>query len=140
LLLQTISAFRKRFSHVAIGQGYGMTESSTIISTMDASHDFPGASAGYLLPNVECVVPPLRSWSRCRWLRTDSLLAYRAKIVSPEGKALPPKQVGELLARMPSIALGCASFSPSLPPSTHSVADAVLPRRPQQRQGDQGDV
>ncbi|GAA5901354.1 hypothetical protein JCM8208_001774 [Rhodotorula glutinis] len=79
---ETISAFRKRFSHVAIGQGYGMTESSTIISTMDASHDFPGASAGYLLPNVE------------------------AKIVSPEGKALPPKQVGELLARMPSIALG----------------------------------
>ncbi|GAA5938336.1 hypothetical protein JCM3775_000867 [Rhodotorula graminis] len=79
---ETISAFRTRFPHIAIGQGYGMTESSTIISTMDASHDFPGASAGYLLPNVE------------------------AKIVSPEGKALPPKQVGELLARMPSIALG----------------------------------
>lgn len=55
MILQTISAFRTRFPHIAIGQGYGMTESSTIISTMDASHDFPGASAGYLLPNVECV-------------------------------------------------------------------------------------
>ncbi|TNY22491.1 amp dependent CoA ligase [Rhodotorula diobovata] len=79
---ETIALFRKRFPHISVGQGYGMTESSTIISTMDASPDFPGSSAGLLLPNVE------------------------AKIVSPEGKALPPNEVGELWSRGPSNALG----------------------------------
>ncbi|BGP38030.1 hypothetical protein JCM10449v2_001957 [Rhodotorula kratochvilovae] len=78
----TVSAFRRLFPHISIGQGYGMTESSTIISTMDGSFDFPGASAGLLVPNIE------------------------AKIVSPEGKALPPGEVGELWSRGPSNALG----------------------------------
>lgn len=62
------------------------TETSTIISLLDASMPggFPGESAGMLVPNIE------------------------AKIVSPEGKALPPGEIGELWSRGPSNMLGCA--------------------------------
>lgn len=45
---------------------------------------FPGESAGVLVPNIE------------------------AKIVSPEGKALPPGEIGELWSRGPANTLGCA--------------------------------
>ncbi|BGP28225.1 hypothetical protein JCM10295v2_007212 [Rhodotorula toruloides] len=60
------------------------TESSVIISLFVASmpDGFPGESAGMLIPNIE------------------------AKIVSPEGKALPPGEAGELWSRSPSNALG----------------------------------
>ncbi|GJN88500.1 hypothetical protein Rhopal_001466-T1 [Rhodotorula paludigena] len=77
----TVTAFRKRFPSISIGQGYGMTESATIISLLDPSVVFPGASAGLLVPNIE------------------------AKIVS-EGKHMPPGKIGELWSRGPSNALG----------------------------------
>ncbi|GAA5996314.1 acyl--CoA ligase [Rhodotorula paludigena] len=77
----TVTAFRKRFPSISIGQGYGMTESATIISLLDPSVVFPGASAGLLVPNIE------------------------AKIVS-EGENMPPGKIGELWSRGPSNALG----------------------------------
>lgn len=80
---EVVKAFKQRFPKAKVGQGYGMTESSTIISMHDGSDNFPGSSAGKLIPNIE------------------------AKIVSPEGKALPPGEVGELWSRGPSNALGC---------------------------------
>ncbi|GAA5977934.1 hypothetical protein JCM10908_004167 [Rhodotorula pacifica] len=80
---EVVTAFKGRFPDAIVGQGYGMTESSTVISLFDATRkDFPGSSAGVLLQNIE------------------------AKIVSPEGKALPPGEVGELWSRGPSNALG----------------------------------
>ncbi|KWU46486.1 phenylacetyl-CoA ligase [Rhodotorula sp. JG-1b] len=80
---EVVKAFQARFPQAIVGQGYGMTESSTVISMYDATRkDFPGSSAGCLVPNIE------------------------AKIVSPEGKALPPGEVGELWSRGPSNALG----------------------------------
>ncbi|GAA5835124.1 hypothetical protein JCM3766R1_006874 [Sporobolomyces carnicolor] len=80
---ETLDAFRKKFPRSVCGQGYGMSESATLISLLDASKpDFPAASAGVLVPNIE------------------------AKIVSPEGKLLGPNQVGELWSRGPSNALG----------------------------------
>ncbi|BGO96306.1 hypothetical protein NBRC10512_000360 [Rhodotorula toruloides] len=81
---EMVAAFRAKYPHVGVGQGYGMTETSTIISLLDASMPggFPGESAGMLVPNIE------------------------AKIVSPEGKALPPGEIGELWSRGPSNMLG----------------------------------
>lgn len=81
---ETLQAFLKKFPHSVCGQGYGMTETSTIVSLLDASWKggFPAASAGVLVPNIE------------------------AKIVSPEGKCLGPNEVGELWSRGPSNALG----------------------------------
>ncbi|CEQ39892.1 SPOSA6832_01457, partial [Sporobolomyces salmonicolor] len=80
---ETLSAFQQKFDGF-IGQGYGMTETSTIVSLFDCSWKggFPGASAGLLAPNIE------------------------AKIVSPEGKPLPPGEIGELWSRGPANALG----------------------------------
>ncbi|GAA5957915.1 hypothetical protein JCM21900_005555 [Sporobolomyces salmonicolor] len=80
---ETLNAFQQKFDGF-IGQGYGMTETSTIVSLFDCSWKggFPGASAGLLVPNIE------------------------AKIVSPEGKPLPPGEIGELWSRGPANALG----------------------------------
>jgi 4-coumarate--CoA ligase len=70
-----------------------MTETCTIISLFDPTQSTPGASAGRLVPSVE------------------------GKIVSPEGKLLPPGEIGELWTRSPSNALGCTTypFQSSLP-------------------------
>jgi 4-coumarate--CoA ligase len=67
----------------------GMTESATIIAIFDASvpSAIDGASAGVLAPNVE------------------------AKIIAPDGRALGPGEVGELISRSPSNAIGCESLS-----------------------------
>ncbi|GEM12672.1 5-coumarate-CoA ligase [Rhodotorula toruloides] len=84
LTKEIFTAFRSKFPGIIADQGYGMTESSVIISLFVASmpDGFPGESAGMLIPNIE------------------------AKIVSPEGKALPPGEAGELWSRSPSNALG----------------------------------
>ncbi|GAA5931267.1 uncharacterized protein JCM15063_001422 [Sporobolomyces koalae] len=81
---ETLHAFLEKFPHAVCGQGYGMTETSTVVSVFDASWKggFPAASAGMLAPNIE------------------------AKIVSPEGKLLGPNEIGELWSRSPSNALG----------------------------------
>ncbi|GAA5888142.1 hypothetical protein JCM6882_000294 [Rhodosporidiobolus microsporus] len=81
---ETFASFQAKFPGVKTGGGFGMTETATLIALMDPSFPggFPGASAGVLLPIVQ------------------------AKIVSPDGKALPPGEVGELLIRSPANALG----------------------------------
>ncbi|GAA5900297.1 acyl--CoA ligase [Sporobolomyces salmoneus] len=80
---ETVDAFRKKFPHSMCGQGYGTTESSTIITLLDAGQsNFPASSSGVLVPNIE------------------------ARIVSPEGKFLGPNEIGELWSRGPSNALG----------------------------------
>ncbi|ORY58666.1 hypothetical protein BCR35DRAFT_355360 [Leucosporidium creatinivorum] len=78
---ETSLALQKKFPTWTFGQGYGMTETCTIISLF-AGKNTPGASAGRLVPSVE------------------------GKIVSPEGKLLPPGEIGELWSRSPSNALG----------------------------------
>ncbi|GAA5875452.1 hypothetical protein JCM16303_000629 [Sporobolomyces ruberrimus] len=81
---ETVDAFVKKFPHSVCGQGYGMTETCTIVSLLDASRKggFPAASAGVLVPNIQ------------------------AKIVSAEGKLLGPNEIGELWSKSPSNALG----------------------------------
>ncbi|GAA5947283.1 hypothetical protein JCM3765_001605 [Sporobolomyces pararoseus] len=81
---ETVNAFTSKFPHSICGQGYGMSESATIISLLDAGRkpSFPASSAGVLVPNIE------------------------ARIVSPEGKFLGPNEIGELWSRGPSNALG----------------------------------
>lgn len=63
-----------------------------VVSIFDATdpNSIDGSSAGVLAPNIE------------------------AKIVNPEGKLMPPGEIGELLSRSPSNALGCAYSFQSL--------------------------
>ncbi|KAK4053025.1 hypothetical protein OIV83_001759 [Microbotryomycetes sp. JL201] len=83
LTAETATAIERKFPSWTFGQGYGQTETCTIVTLFDASvpGGFPGGSAGKLVPSIE------------------------AKIVSPEGKPLPPGSVGELWSRSPSNAL-----------------------------------
>ncbi|KAM0792414.1 hypothetical protein ACM66B_005092 [Microbotryomycetes sp. NB124-2] len=83
LTAETASAISRKFPKWTFGQGYGQTETCTIVTLFDATAPggFPGGSAGMLVPSIE------------------------AKIVSPEGKALPPGEVGELWSRSPSNAI-----------------------------------
>ncbi|KAI5477830.1 phospholipase A-2-activating protein [Pseudohyphozyma bogoriensis] len=75
-------AIKKRIPHMSFGQGYGSTESCTLVTLFNPSAKIPGSSAGLLVPNIE------------------------AKVVSPDGKLLPPGEIGELLSRSPSNAIG----------------------------------
>ncbi|KAM0755140.1 phenylacetyl-CoA ligase [Meredithblackwellia eburnea MCA 4105] len=81
---ETTDALKKKFPKLTFGQGYGMTETCTIITLYDAidPDKVPAASVGRLVPNID------------------------AKVVSPDGKFLPPGEIGELLSRSPSNALG----------------------------------
>ncbi|GAA6026983.1 hypothetical protein JCM8097_006015 [Rhodosporidiobolus ruineniae] len=81
---ETLTAFHDKFPKVTTGQGYGMTETCTLISLFEPNYPggFPGGSAGSLVPNLT------------------------VKVVSPEGKLLPPNEIGELWSRSPSNALG----------------------------------
>ncbi|KAK4058762.1 hypothetical protein OIO90_000207 [Microbotryomycetes sp. JL221] len=83
LTAETAAAIERKFPKWVFGQGYGQTETCTIVTLFDATapNGFPGASAGALVPSIE------------------------AKIVSSEGKMLPPGEVGELWSRSPSNAL-----------------------------------
>ncbi|KAL8277996.1 hypothetical protein RQP46_009628 [Phenoliferia psychrophenolica] len=81
---ETSTALRLKFPKLTFGQGYGMTETCTIVTLFDPSNmdNIPAASAGVLVQNIDI------------------------KIVNPEGKFLPPGGVGEVLTRSPSNALG----------------------------------
>ncbi|GAA6016496.1 hypothetical protein JCM10207_002817 [Rhodosporidiobolus poonsookiae] len=95
----TITAFRAKFPQIPVGQGYGMTETCTIVSLLDISYKggFPGSSAGALVCNIDMALEVS--------LTIPEPPPYRAKIVSPDGKLLPPGEVGELWSRSPSNAL-----------------------------------
>ncbi|SCV69418.1 BQ2448_2438 [Microbotryum intermedium] len=82
LTAEIFDTFTRKFPNITAGQGYGATESCTIITKFDPAGTTPGASAGLVFPNIEI------------------------KIVSPEGKNLPPGGVGELWSRSPSNAMG----------------------------------
>ncbi|CAG9939606.1 unnamed protein product [Clonostachys rosea f. rosea IK726] len=70
------------FPQWKIGQGYGMTETATVVSST-SDHDIWFGSAGSLLP------------------------AMKAKIVDPEGKEITAYDTpGELLVQGPSVVLG----------------------------------
>lgn len=50
-------ALKAKLPNLMLGQGYGMTESATIITLFDpSSDDIPKASAGTLAPNIEYVL------------------------------------------------------------------------------------
>ncbi|SGZ24629.1 BQ5605_C023g09735 [Microbotryum silenes-dioicae] len=82
LTIEIFQLFSRKFPKVRAGQGYGATESCTIITKFDVAGGSPGHSAGLVFPSIE------------------------VKIVSPEGKNLPPGGVGELWSRSPSNAIG----------------------------------
>ncbi|KDE02795.1 hypothetical protein MVLG_06687 [Microbotryum lychnidis-dioicae p1A1 Lamole] len=82
LTIEIFQLFSRKFPKVRAGQGYGATESCTIITKLDVAGGSPGHSAGLVFPSIA------------------------VKIVSPEGKNLPPGGVGELWSRSPSNAIG----------------------------------
>lgn len=87
-----------------------MTETCTVISVFEGGNRkaIRGDSAGVFVPNI------------------------RAKIMSPDGKALGPGEVGELWSWSPSNALGCGCSLDALVLSSCTVikTSATRKRRP----------
>jgi len=82
---EVLNAMKKRLPKAAIGQGYGMTETSTVVTSAPNSLEnpnFPAGSIGVLLANCQM------------------------RIIDPEGKAQGVGKVGELLIKSPSVTLG----------------------------------
>ncbi|KAH7127339.1 acyl-CoA synthetase [Dactylonectria macrodidyma] len=76
------TTLRKLFPRGILRQGYGLTESSAVVSSLPRFDPFPGSS-GLLLPDVEC------------------------KIVDENGEEHTERgQAGEVWIRSPSVALG----------------------------------
>ncbi|KAL2653013.1 hypothetical protein R1flu_021141 [Riccia fluitans] len=92
--------FRARFSGIRFSQGYGMTETASVICASKHTSSVPAApygSVGYLIPNIE------------------------AKIIEVgTGKPLPPHEEGELCIRGPQIMKGYAND----PEATAATIDA----------------
>ncbi|KAJ5145776.1 uncharacterized protein N7515_000340 [Penicillium bovifimosum] len=80
--METAADFLKYYPNVLIRQGYGLTETSTVVSSTHPYDIFLGSS-GALLPGFE------------------------ARIVTPEGKEVTTYDTpGELVVRSPSVVLG----------------------------------
>ncbi|KAF7587953.1 hypothetical protein BBP40_006492 [Aspergillus hancockii] len=80
--VETAEDFQKMYPGVAIRQGYGLTETATVIASTHPS-DIVLGSSGVLIPGVE------------------------ARIVSPDGKEITSyDSPGELVVRSPSVVLG----------------------------------
>lgn len=79
---ETAEEIQKLFPNWKVRQGYGLTETCTVVCST-SPHDIWFGSSGSLLPGVEC------------------------KIVTPEGKEITEyNQPGELLVKSPSVVLG----------------------------------
>ncbi|KAI1263810.1 acetyl-CoA synthetase-like protein [Xylariaceae sp. FL1019] len=86
---ETTADFRKAFPHITLGQGYGMTETSTVVISTGENDVFPGM-AGSLVPGV------------------------RAKILDDEGREISDyERRGELLIQSPSVTLGYLHNEPA---------------------------
>ncbi|RHZ52617.1 acyl--CoA ligase [Aspergillus thermomutatus] len=80
--METAADFQKVYPKVIIRQGYGLTETSTVVCSTHPADVFLGSS-GTLLPGVE------------------------ARIMTPEGKEVTSYDTpGELVVRSPSVVLG----------------------------------
>lgn len=81
LPLDVMKEFERRIPSVSIREGYGLTESSAVISTMPPDEIRPG-SVGKPLPG------------------------YEVKIVDDDGNEVPAGELGEVIAKARSIMLG----------------------------------
>lgn len=81
LPLEVMKEFERRVPGVTIREGYGLTESSAVISTMPPDAIRPG-SVGVPLPG------------------------YELRIVDDDGNEVPPGEIGEITAKARSIMLG----------------------------------
>ncbi|RMJ27974.1 Phenylacetyl-CoA ligase [Aspergillus sp. HF37] len=80
--METAADFQKAYPNVIIRQGYGLTETSTVVSSTHPTDIFLGSS-GSLIPGIE------------------------ARIVTPDGKQITTYNTpGELVVRSPSVVLG----------------------------------
>ncbi|BBN00263.1 4-coumarate--CoA ligase [Marchantia polymorpha subsp. ruderalis] len=95
-----IEDFRSRFADIKFSQGYGMTETVSVICASNHTPNVPVApygSVGYLIPNIE------------------------AKIIEVgTGKSLPPRGEGELCIRGPQVMKGYVND----PEATSATIDA----------------
>ncbi|KAK4042127.1 hypothetical protein C8A01DRAFT_44783 [Parachaetomium inaequale] len=79
---ETAQELLRHYPHWAIGQGYGMTESATVVCST-SEHDICPGTSGSLIPGA------------------------RAKVVDPDGKEITEYGMpGELLVQSPSVTLG----------------------------------
>ncbi|KAJ5689000.1 Acyl-CoA ligase inpC [Penicillium macrosclerotiorum] len=80
--METATEFLKIYPNVLIRQGYGLTETSTVVSSTQP-HDIFLGSSGSLIPGIE------------------------ARIMSPEGQEITAYDTpGELVVKSPSVVLG----------------------------------
>ncbi|RLL95445.1 hypothetical protein CFD26_103828 [Aspergillus turcosus] len=80
--METAADFRKIYPNIIVRQGYGLTETSTVVCSTHPTDIFLGSS-GVLLPGVE------------------------VRIMTPEGKEITSYDTpGELVVRSPSVVLG----------------------------------
>ncbi|KAL3684845.1 hypothetical protein R1sor_002867 [Riccia sorocarpa] len=95
-----LEEFRARFSGIKFSQGYGMTETASVICASKHASSVPAppyGSVGYLIPNIQ------------------------AKIIEVgTGKPLPPHEEGELCIRGPQVMKGYAND----PEATAATIDA----------------
>ncbi|KAJ5182630.1 Acyl-CoA ligase inpC [Penicillium capsulatum] len=80
--METAADFQKLYPNVAVRQGYGLTETSTVVCSTHPDDIFLGSSG--------CLIP-----------------GFEAKIVTPENKEITNYDTpGELVVRSPSVVLG----------------------------------
>jgi long-chain acyl-CoA synthetase len=92
LPVEVYNAFQRRF-HIPLLEGYGLTEASPVVSLNPLRGRRKIGSVGLPLPDVE------------------------VKVVSEDGRALPPGQVGELVVKGPNVMKGYLN----LPQATEEV-------------------
>ena len=81
--LSVMQAFKGKFPHVAVVQGYGLTETSPFITTLPLEDEFRAfGSIGKAVPEAE------------------------VRIIDEEGRPLPPNEAGEIIVRGPMVMKG----------------------------------
>ncbi len=110
LALEVMRSLERRVPGVKVREGYGLTESTAIISAMPPDEIVHG-SVGRPLPDTE------------------------VKIVDDEGKEVPPGEIGEITARSPMIMMG---YWKAADTTAHAVRDGWLYTGDMGRLDDQG--
>ncbi|KAF7980913.1 hypothetical protein HWV62_36113 [Athelia sp. TMB] len=81
LSAEIVSLLSTRLPNIKIGQGYGMTETATVVTTMRLDQRITNGGSGALLPGV------------------------RARVVKADGTLAKVGELGELVVKSPSMAL-----------------------------------
>ncbi|KZO92577.1 acetyl-CoA synthetase-like protein [Calocera viscosa TUFC12733] len=82
-----LEQFRALLPHAHIGEGYGLTETSTLVSSFDMNQPPVAGSVGFLVPDTQ------------------------ARVVQPDGQDAPPGSPGEIWVKGPQMALGYSNDS-----------------------------